>query len=136
MAAHRPSAAAFASVPLEEIANERYVVLAVDEAELAARRSWARTPWMPEVVFRTRPVEAFRSTVAAGTGVTIRSDTVSRPWSRAGLRLETRDPAEPVPTMDVGLVRRLGAELGAAARALRDFLSYTFNAAGQSLASR
>lgn len=109
-------------------------MLTVDEAELTARRYWARTPWMPNTVFRTSSVEAVRSMVAAGMGVTVLSDMVFRPWSLEGLRLETRDVAEPVPTMDVGLVWRRGAELGPAARALRDFLGYTFNAAGQSLA--
>jgi len=126
--------AALATVPLEEVAQERYVMLTVDEAELTARRYWARTPWMPKVVFRTSSVEAVRSMVATGMGVTILSDMVYRPWSLEGLRLETRDVAEPVPTMDVGLAWRRGAEPGPAARALRDFLGYTFNAAGQSLA--
>ncbi len=126
--------AALASVPLEEIAKERYVMLTVDEAELTARRYWSRTPWLPNVAFRTSSVEAVRSMVAAGMGVTILSDMVFRPWSLEGLRLETRDVAEPVPSMDVGVAWRRGEDPGPAARALRDFLGYTFNAAGQGLA--
>ncbi|MDW8342842.1 MAG: LysR substrate-binding domain-containing protein [Geminicoccaceae bacterium] len=115
-------------------------MLALDGAELTARRYWARTPRMPKIVFLTSSLEAVRSTGAAGTGVTILSATVSRPRLLEGLWLDMRDPAEPVPTTDAGLVRRRSVELGAAARALRDVSSrassYPFNAAGQSLADR
>ncbi len=128
---HRLSA--LRSVPLQAIAEERYVMLTVDEAETTALRYWTRTPWSPDVVFRTSSVEAVRSMVAAGMGVTILSDMVFRPWSLEGLRLETRDVAEPVPSMDVGLVWRRGRRADPPARALRDFLRYAFQGPGAHL---
>ncbi len=48
-------------------------------------------------------VEAVRSMVAAGMGVTILSDMVYRPWSLEGQRIEQRTTVEPIPSMDVGL---------------------------------
>ena len=48
-------------------------------------------------------VEAVRSMVANGTGVTILSDMVYRPWSLEGHRVEITALADAIPTMDVGL---------------------------------
>ena len=45
-----------------------------------------------------------RSLVASGQGVTILSDLVYRPWSLDGHRIVRRQLADPVPSMDVGLV--------------------------------
>ena len=74
-------------------------------------------------IFVTSSVEAVRSMVADGLGVTILSDMVYRPWSLEGLRIEQRNLATPVPSMDVGLAWRRGKKLGSAARAFADFLS-------------
>ena len=55
------------------------------------------------MIFRTNSVEAVRSLVATGTGITILSDMVYRPWSLEGDKLESREIAAAIPTMDVGL---------------------------------
>jgi DNA-binding transcriptional LysR family regulator len=68
-------------------------------------------------------VEAVRSMVAAGMGVTILSDMVYRPWSLEGQRIETRVLAEDVPSMDVGLAWRRDAALSPATTAFKDFMS-------------
>ncbi|GJD48607.1 HTH-type transcriptional regulator GltC [Methylobacterium crusticola] len=109
-------------VGLSDVARNPYIMLTVDEAGHTAGRYWARTPFRPEVIFRTSSVESVRSMVAAGMGVTILSDLVYRPWSLEGQRLERRLLEDDVPTMDVGLAWRAGAALAPAARAFREFL--------------
>ena len=108
-------------------------MLTVDEAADTAGRYWARTPNRPEIVFRTSSVEAVRSMVAAGMGVTILSDMVYRPWSLEGQRLETRLLVDDIPTMDVGLAWARGRDNSPATRALMDFLSLAFTGGGQAL---
>ena len=115
---------------LADVAAHPYVMLTVDEAGDTAGRYWARAGVRPEVVFRTSSVEAVRSMVAAGMGLTILSDMVYRPWSLEGQRIETRLVAEPIPSMDVGLAWRRGATMAEATRAFRDFLSLAFTGSG------
>jgi len=117
-------------VHLADVAPHPYVMLTVDEASHTAGRYWARAGLQPNVVFRTSSVEAVRSMVAAGMGLTILSDMVYRPWSLEGQRIETRRLAEEVPSMDVGLAWRRGAAMSPATRALRDFLSLAFTGSG------
>lgn len=123
-----------ASAPgLVDVAAYPYVMLTVDEAHETAGRYWARTPHRPNVVFQTSSVEAVRSMVAAGMGVTILSDMVYRPWSLEGQRLETRILVDEIPTMDVGLAWARGREMTPASRAFADFMSLAFTGGGQSL---
>lgn len=117
-------------VRLGDVVAHPYVMLTVDEASHTAGRYWARTGLQPNVVFRTSSVEAVRSMVAAGMGLTVLSDMVYRPWSLEGQRIETRRLAEEVPSMDVGLAWRRGAVMSPATRALRDFLSLAFTGSG------
>lgn len=117
-------------VGLGDVAKHPYVMLTVDEASHTAGRYWARTEFRPNVIFRTSSVEAVRSMVAAGMGITILSDMVFRPWSLEGQRIETRLLADDVPSMDVGLAWRRGAVLSPAAQAFHDFLCFAFNGAG------
>ena len=120
-----------ATVPLAEVADEPYVMLTVDEASQTAGRYWARTPYRPNVIFRTASVEAVRSMVAAGMGISILSDMVYRPWSLDGQRIETRRLDGDIPSMDVGLAWRAGAVLSPAAQALRDFFVLAFQSGNQ-----
>jgi len=119
-----------AEVRLEQVAQEPYVMLTIDEAHQTAERYWEATPYRPKVIFRTSSVEAVRSMVANGTGITILSDMVYRPWSLEGQRIETRFVDDPVPSMDVGVAWRRDADLPAAAKAFLEFLSLTFNGGG------
>ena len=77
-------------------------MLTVDEASQTASRYWRPTGLRPNVMFTTSSVEAVRSMVADGMGVTILSDMVYRPWSLEGQRIELRNVAAEIPTMDVG----------------------------------
>ena len=117
-------------IRLEHVAQEPYVMLTVDEASHTAERYWEHTPYRPKVVFRTSSVEAVRSMVANGMGVTILSDMVYRPWSLDGQRIEPRNIDDMVPSMDVGIAWRRGVEETSAVRAFHEFLSLTFNGGG------
>jgi DNA-binding transcriptional LysR family regulator len=123
-----------ATVRLADIAAEPYVMLTVDEAADTAGRYWRRAGALPNVIFRTSSVEAVRSMVANGTGVTILSDMVYRPWSLDGQRIETRTVADGIDSMDVGLAFSRERELSPAARVFNEFMSLTFNGAGHALA--
>ena len=111
-----------ATITLQDVAREPYIMLTVDEASNTAQRYWNRTKYRPNILLRTSSVEAVRSMVASGMGVTILSDMVYRPWSLEGLRVEAVSLASDVPTMDVGLAWANRAELPAAARAFADFI--------------
>ncbi|MEO8667027.1 MAG: LysR family transcriptional regulator [Bauldia sp.] len=116
-------------IRLQHVAEEPYVMLTVDEASQTAERYWQLTPYRPRVIFRTSSVEAVRSMVANGTGITILSDMVYRPWSLEGQRIETRTLADVVPSMDVGIAWRRDADQSPAVHAFRDFFGRTFSGA-------
>ncbi|UDL93913.1 LysR family transcriptional regulator [Lichenihabitans sp. PAMC28606] len=122
-------------IGLAEIAAYPYVALTVDEALDTASRYWEQTPHRPNIMFRTASVEAVRSMVAAGLGVTILSDMVYRPWSIEAQRIETRDIADAVPTMDVGVVWRKDTAVTQAARAFVDFMQGAFQSSGETVGS-
>lgn len=112
-----------AEISLHDVAREPYVMLTVDEASRTAGRYWDQHGLTPKVVFSTSSVEAVRSMVAAGMGLTILSDMVYRPWSLEGQRIEQRQTVEPVPSMDVGLTWPNDRPLSAAAQVFRAFLT-------------
>ena len=120
-----------ATVSLEDVAREPYIMLTVDEADQTAGKYWTRYGFEPEVIFNTASVEAIRSMVAAGMGVTILSDMVYRPWSLEGQHIETRniDDAD-IPTMDVGLAWAKNRPPNPATKTFLDFLSLAFSGAG------
>ncbi len=117
------------SVSLAEIAREPYVMLNVDEAERTAMTYWSKTPYRPNVIFSTSSVEAVRSKVALGMGITVLSNMVYRPWSLEGQRIELRPVSDRVPSMDVGLAWKRGAEMSEPTRAFHDYLDRSFRGA-------
>lgn len=118
------------SVDLHDVADAPYIMLSVDEAHQTASRYWAPTGFRPNVTFTTSSVEAVRSMVADGLGLTILSDMVYRPWSLEGLRIEQRSLVTPIPTMDVGLAWLKAAKLSAATRAFADFFGRSVGGGG------
>ncbi|MCP1337931.1 LysR family transcriptional regulator [Futiania mangrovi] len=114
------------SVGFREISREPYIMLTVDEAAHTTLRYWNRTDYQPSVRLRTSSIEAVRSIVANGQGVTILSDMVYRPWSLEGKRIETIIPSEPVPSMNIGLAWRKGVELTPSMRLFREYFSETY----------
>ena len=115
-----------ARVTLRDIAKEPYIQLTIDEAAKTTLSYWSKNNLAPNIVFRTDSVEAVRSLVASGAGVTILSDMVYRPWSLEGDKLESREISQQVPTMDVGLAWSRNAELPAPTRAFIEFCRMEF----------
>jgi len=115
-----------ASIRLADLASEPFLMLTIDEAERSAMRYWQRTPHVPNVIFRTLSVEAVRSMVATGTGITILSDMVYRPWSLEGHRIDLKTLDDEVHTMDVGLAWNSKAKLSPAARAFCEFIAHAY----------
>jgi DNA-binding transcriptional LysR family regulator len=113
-------------VTLKDVAKEPYVQLLIDEAAATTLSYWSKYKLTPNVIFRTDSVEAVRSLVATGTGITILSDMVFRPWSLEGDKLESREIAAAIPTMDVGLAWARAAALPAPASAFIEFCRMEF----------
>ncbi len=110
------------SISLADVAAQPYIMLTVDEASNTAQRYWNRTSYRPRTIFRTSSVEAVRSMVAGGMGVTILSDMVYRPWSLDGRRVEVVSLADRIPSMDVGLAWATNVEQNTAVSAFREFM--------------
>ncbi|WP_434356050.1 LysR family transcriptional regulator [Parasalinivibrio latis] len=109
-------------ISLQDVSEVPYIMLTVDEASNTAQRYWNQTPYQPNVVFRTSSVEAVRSMVANGYGVSILSDMVYRPWSLEGRRVEVLSIDDTVPGMDVGLAWAKKREQDPAEKAFCEFM--------------
>jgi DNA-binding transcriptional LysR family regulator len=118
------------TVSLEDVSRESYIMLTVDEANQTASRYWKPTGLRPGIVFKTSSVEAVRSMVADGMGITILSDMVYRPWSLEGQRIEQRSIAGDIPTMDVGVAWNRTRPQSPATKSFHEFLSLSFGGAG------
>jgi DNA-binding transcriptional LysR family regulator len=107
-------------VTLEDVASEDFLLLDMDEHVQTVARYWGKYGIAPRVRLQSKSIEAVRSLVANGHGVTILSDLVYRPWSLEGNRISRRDLSVPVPTMDVGAVWARSAPVSRQLRALLD----------------
>lgn len=110
----------------EEIAQEDYIMLTVDEAAHTTMKYWSLTSFQPQVRLRTSSVEAVRSMVANGQGVTMLSDMVYRPWSLEGKRIGTITTDKEIPSMDVGLAWRRGLEFSRPVSVLVDYFKQCY----------
>ncbi|PCH74833.1 MAG: LysR family transcriptional regulator [Rhodobacteraceae bacterium] len=110
----------------EEISLENYIMLTVDEAAHTTMKYWSQTNQVPNVQLRTSSVEAVRSIIANGQGITILSDMVYRPWSLEGRRIETVSTDIEIPTMDVGLAWRKSKEFSQPLNLLYDYFRASF----------
>lgn len=114
------------SVSLGDLVEYPYIMLTVDEADQTAMKYWEPTGLKPNILFNTSSVEAVRSMVANGTGISILSDMVYRPWSLEGRRIEHIDLIDPIPTMEVGLAWPRQQPLSSPAKAFQELAS-SFN---------
>lgn len=108
-------------ITLEDISKEPYIQLMIDEAGVRHMDFWRKHGITPDVSFRTESVEAVRSLVAVGSGVTILSDLVYRPWSLEGDRIVAHEVTDYVPTMDIGLAWSKHREVNKIARSFLEF---------------
>jgi DNA-binding transcriptional LysR family regulator len=99
------------SVPLADLVGEQIIVTKLEELEDATQAYWADARLEPDVAMRTSSIEAVRSLVARGLGVTILPDIFYRPWSLEGERIEWRPIKENLPPLEVGVVWRGGSTL-------------------------
>ncbi|TWT01693.1 LysR family transcriptional regulator [Reyranella sp. CPCC 100927] len=106
--------AAHAEPTLAECAQHQHIVLEADRIESVLRAVWTRHGLRPQVMLRTSSLEAVRSLVGAGTGVTVLPDFLYRPWTLDSDHVESRTLRESVPNIDVGLVWRRGSPVRAA----------------------
>lgn len=107
-------------VTLDDVAQENFLLLDMDEHVQTVARYWGKYGVAPRVRMQSKSIEAVRSLVALGEGVTILSDLVYRPWSLEGSRISRRDLSVEVPTMDVGAVWRRDAAPSRQVRVLLD----------------
>lgn len=114
------------TITLEDVAREPYVMLTVDEASETAGRYWQQVGLSPQVIFTTSSVEAVRSFVADGIGVTVLSDMVYRPWSLEGQRIELRNVVADIPSMDIGVAWNRSIPQSPATRTFSEFMSLSF----------
>jgi DNA-binding transcriptional LysR family regulator len=118
------------TITLEDVAGQSYVMLTVDEANQTATKYWKPTGLRPNIVLKTSSVEAVRSMVADGMGITILSDMVYRPWSLEGQRIEVRNLVGDIPYMDVGMAWNKSKPQSPATKTFHDFLSLSFSGSG------
>ena len=121
-------------ITLKDISKEPYIQLMIDEAGVTHLRFWHQSGLTPDITFRTESVEAVRSMVAVGSGVTILSDMVYRPWSLEGVRIEAHDIVDGVPTMDVGLAWSKDRKLSKSARTFIEFCLMIYTSGSPSAA--
>ena len=101
-------------VSMKEIEALPFILLDMDDHVRTVETYWGRLGLRPNVIFKTKSIEAARSLVAQNLGVTILSDLVYRPWSCDGGRIHRTKIVEPIPSMDIGLAIRHAAPLSAA----------------------
>ncbi|QQX87151.1 LysR family transcriptional regulator [Cupriavidus necator] len=109
-------------ISLTDVARHDYILLDMDEHIATVIKYWGQYGLTPSVRLQSCSIEAVRSLVAAGRGVSILSDLVYRPWSLEGQRILRRSLSDRVPSMDVGLIWRLDPGPDEHTHALREFL--------------
>ncbi|NRA89300.1 MAG: LysR family transcriptional regulator, partial [Rhizobiales bacterium] len=114
------------TVSFAEIAERPYIMLTIDEAAHTTMRYWGENGHAPNVSLRTSSVEAVRSTVANGAGITILSDMVYRPWSLEGKRILKIATQPEAPTMDIGLAWNKKKELSPIAETVLRYFRQSF----------
>lgn len=100
-------------IALEVIADEPMIMMRQDELEDSTLPLWRAAGIRPRQVVRTSSIEAIRSLVGHGIGITILPDVFYRPWSLDGERIEWRPTAQLVPVLEIGVAWRGGLELNA-----------------------
>ncbi len=117
-------------VSLHDVALQPYAVYDGDEVQRNTLRFWKEAGLTPNIVYTTSSMEALRSLVAQGMAVTILSDVAYRPFSREGLRIDTRPLQEGLPPIEIGLAWQRGRDLPPTVAAFKSFMELTYNGPG------
>lgn len=96
---------------LAECAAHPQIVLQADRVENVLSAVWSRHGFRPQVLMRTSSLEAVRSLVGVGAGITVLPDFLYRPWTLDADHIEVRSLRDAVPSIDVGVVWRRGARI-------------------------
>lgn len=110
------------AISLKDVAESDFILLDRDEHEQSARKYWQAYGLTPNIVLRSKSVEAIRSLVAEGYGLTILSDLTYREWSNDGARVVRRTLTDPIPSMDLGLAYRSGSASAPIVKAFIPFI--------------
>jgi DNA-binding transcriptional LysR family regulator len=108
-------------ITLDDVARQPYIQLLIDDAEISTHSYWKAHNLEPNIIVRTESVEAVRGLIAFRNGVTILSDTMYRPWSLEGDRIEVREVAANIPTMNIGIAWSRAKNLNPATRTFVEF---------------
>jgi DNA-binding transcriptional LysR family regulator len=103
--------AAREEITLAECAACDQIVLEADRIDDLMRNVWSRHQLKTRTILRTSSLEAVRSLVGAGLGVTVLPDFLYRAWTLDAEHVDVRRLRDEVPTVDVGLVWRRGSGL-------------------------
>lgn len=110
MASDHPLAA-HDEVSLADCAAHDPMVLEADRIDDLMRATWSRHQLKPRALLRTSSLEAVRSLVGAGAGVSVLPDFLYRRWTLDAERVDVRRLRDELPTVDVGLRWRRGPAL-------------------------
>ncbi len=102
---------AYDHIALADLNREPLIGLSIDEMPQSIAAMWQAAGIRPNLALTTASVEAVRSLVATGAGLTILPDMAFRPWSLEGDRLEARPLQGMSTTVDVGVAWRRGSAL-------------------------
>ena len=108
-------------VQMNEIADEKYMLLVSDESEVNTHLIWDHFSLKPNIRARSTSVEAVRGFVASERGVTILSDLLYRPWSLDGTRILSKTIEGAIPTMNLGIIWNRNRQLSSAEEHLIEF---------------
>ncbi|MDY7578148.1 LysR family transcriptional regulator [Herbaspirillum sp. RTI4] len=118
------------SIALSEVANLPYILYDMDETPKNTLLFWEKAGLQPNIRYRVTSIEAVRSLVAQGLGVSIVSDVCYRPFSLDGLRIEHRPLLDSMAFIEIGLAWDATQELSGAVEAFKLFMELTFGGPG------
>jgi DNA-binding transcriptional LysR family regulator len=95
-------------VALAQCAAQKQIVLRADGIDELIRRMWTRYGLKSGSVLKTTSLEAVRSLVGSGAGVTVLPDFLYRAWTLDSEHVDVRNLREELPTVDIGLIWRRG----------------------------
>ncbi|WP_322091296.1 LysR substrate-binding domain-containing protein [Limnobaculum xujianqingii] len=109
-------------ISLVDIAEQHYLLLDMEGHIAMADMFWGEYQLSPNIKLQTKSIEAVRSMIALGLGVSILSDFSYRPWSLEGNRIIRRDISEQIPDLVVGAVWIAGKPLASQVQETIDFI--------------